>query len=251
MLGNGQFNHKPIYTVKALRLRCFHNESDIFPSGFLQRFINLENLMVTCSSFTEIFSRSFGTGNSETTMKLRRLVLVELHCLVLICEDKSEMQFSFQNLEVFEVYKCFILRTIVPSSVQFVNLERLRVGFCVRLENVMSSSIASNLPKLKRLLIDNCETIEEIVASDKEHDDGEIAFMKLEYLRLYNLPQLRRFYKGRYNLKFPMLQKLFVHKCDMIETFSYGVLNAPKLREVYVTLVQKVHGVGMVTLILQ
>ncbi|KAK2422984.1 disease resistance protein UNI [Trifolium repens] len=99
----------------------------------------------------------------------------------------------------------------------------------------MLSSIATNLPKLRRLIIDNCETIKEIVASDKENDAGELAFMKLEFLRLYNLPQLRSFYKGRYNLKFPMLQKLFVAKCDMIETFSYVVLNAPKLRAVYLT----------------
>ncbi|PNY14259.1 disease resistance protein [Trifolium pratense] len=144
MLCNDQLNHRPIYTVKALRLRCFHNETDQFPSGFLQRFINLENLMVTCSSFTEIFSSgSFGTDHSGTTMKLRKLVLVELHNLQFICEEKSEMQFAVQNLE------------------------------------------------------------------------------------------LRSFYKGGYSLNFPMLQKLYVGKCDMIETFSDGVLNAPKLRAVY------------------
>jgi hypothetical protein len=88
------------------------------------------------------------------------------------------------------------------------------VGFCVGLENIMSSSIATNLPKLRRLIIDNRETIEEIVASDKENDAGEIAFMKLEFLQFYNLPQLRSFYKGRDSLKFQLLQN--VHK--------YGVL---------------------------
>jgi hypothetical protein len=124
MLCNCQLNHRLIYTVKALRLRCFHNKSDVFPSSFLQRFINLEDLMVSCSSFTEIFSSgSFHTGDSETTMKLRSLLLVELHSLEFICEDKSEMQFAVQNLVVFEVFKCPILRTIFPSSVRFENLE--------------------------------------------------------------------------------------------------------------------------------
>jgi hypothetical protein len=88
------------------------------------------------------------------------------------------------------------------------------VGFCVGLENIMSSSIATNLPKLRRLIIDNRETIEEIVASDKENDAGEIAFMKLEFLQFSNLPQLRSVYKGRDSLKFQRLQN--VHK--------YGVL---------------------------
>jgi hypothetical protein len=235
MLCNSQFNHRPIYTVKDLRLRCFHNESDIFPYSFLQRFINLEKLMVTCSSFTEIFfSESFSTGHFETTMKLRELVLVELHNLEFICGNNSEMQFAVQNLEIFEVFKCSILRNIVPSSVRFEKLERVRVAFCVGLENIMSSLTATNLPNLQTLSIDNCEAIEEIVASDKENVAGELGFLKLKYLRLHNLPHLRSFYKGKYSLKFPLLTKLFVVNSNMMETFSNGVLHAPKLRAVRV-----------------
>jgi len=236
MLWNSQFNHRPIYTVKDLRLRCFHNESDIFPYSFLQRFINLENLTVTCSSFTKIFSSgSVGTRHSDTTMKLKSLVLIELHKLEFICGDHSEMQFSLQNLELFEVFKCSRLRHIVPSSVLFENLVHLRGAFCNGLKNILSSLTATNLPNLETLSIDHCEAIEEIVASDKENDAGELGFLKLKYLRLYNLPHLRSFYKGRYNLKFPLLTKLFVVNCNMMETFSNGVLNAPKLRAVRVS----------------
>jgi len=111
----------------------------------------------------------------------------------------------------------FILRSIVLSSARFEKLERVTVAFCDGLENILSSSIATNLPKLRKLIIDNCEMIEVIVVSDKENDAGELAFLKLEFLRLYNLPHLRSFYKGSYNLKFPLLQKLVVGKCDMIE----------------------------------
>lgn len=82
----------------------------------------------------------------------------------------------------------------------------------------MSSSTATNLPKLRELFIDNCEKIEGIVASDNENDAGELAFVKLEHLQLHNLPQLRSFYKGRYSLKFPLLQKLIVVKCHMTKT---------------------------------
>ncbi|GAU28413.1 hypothetical protein TSUD_54650 [Trifolium subterraneum] len=91
MLCNGQLNNEPIYTVKDLSLRCFHDVSDKFPSGFVQRFINLENLEVSCSSFTEVLlSESFGIGHSETTMKLRRLKLDGLPNLKFICREKFE-----------------------------------------------------------------------------------------------------------------------------------------------------------------
>ena len=234
MLCSGQLNNESIYTVKALRLRCFHDESEKFPTGFLQRFINLENLKVSCSSFTGIFSSgSFGTEHSERKMKLRRLVIVELNNLEFICEEKSEMH-VLQDIEILAVSKCSRLKSIVPSSILFGNLEHLEVRYCAGLENIMKSSVVINIQKLRKLCIHDCEKIEEIIASDDESDASELAFMKLKYLKLINLPRLRSFCKGKYSLKFPLLKKLFVVDCPMMETFSHGVSNAPKLREVHV-----------------
>ncbi|GAU28414.1 hypothetical protein TSUD_54660 [Trifolium subterraneum] len=234
MLCNGQLNDEPIYAVKDLRLRCFHDESDKFPSGFLQRFINLKNLKVTCSSFTEIFKGYVCTGHSETTMKLRSLVLVKLHNLKFICEEKSEVQPILQNIENLIVYRCSRLNNIVPSSVLFENLEQLEVGHCAGLQNIVKSSTATSLQKLRKLCIDGCERIEEIVESNDENDASELAFMKLEYLRLSNLPKLRSFCKGRHGFRFPLMQKFFVIDCPTMETFAHGVLSAPKLRAVHV-----------------
>ncbi|KAK2368447.1 putative disease resistance protein [Trifolium repens] len=234
MLCSGQLNDESLYKVKALCLQCFHDESDKFPSDFLQRFINLENLKMSCSSFTEIFSSgSFGTGLSETKVKLTKLVLVELNNLEFICKEKYEVQ-VLQNIEILEVSKCSRLKNIVPSSVLFGNLEKLMVSYCAGLENIMKSSVINNIQKLRILCIDGSEKIEEIIASDNENDASELAFMKLEYLRLDNLPKLRSFCKGKHSFKFPLLQRLLVIECPMMETFSHGVLNAPKLRAVHV-----------------
>ncbi|WJX68005.1 hypothetical protein P8452_52419 [Trifolium repens] len=234
MLCSGQLNDEPIYKVKALCLQCFHDESDKFPSDFLERFINLENLKMSCSSFTEIFSSgSFGTGHSETKVKLRKLVLVELKNLEFICKEKSEVQI-LQNIEMLRVSKCSRLKNIVPSSVLFGNLEQLMVSNCAGLENIMKSSVINNIQKLRILCIDGCEKIEEIIASDDENDASELAFMKLEYLQLDNLPKLRSFCKGKHSFKFPLLQRLLVIDCPMMETFSHGVLDAPRLRAVHV-----------------
>ncbi|CAJ2659434.1 unnamed protein product [Trifolium pratense] len=235
MLCNGQLNDEPIYTVKDLTLRCFHDLSDKFPAGFLQRFINLENLAVSCSSFTEVlFSESVGTGHSETTIKLRRLELRRLPNLKFICSEKSEGQLVLQNMEYFYVHLCSTLKNIFPSSVVFENLLKLKVSNCAGLENILKSSTATSLPKLIELQIYGCEKIEEIVASDDENDASELAFMKLENLILVNLPSLRSFCKGRHDFKFPLLSYLVVKDCPMMETFSNGVLNVPRLRRVYV-----------------
>ncbi|XP_045802776.1 uncharacterized protein LOC123896436 [Trifolium pratense] len=111
---------------------------------------------------------------------------------------------------------------------------KLKVKSCAGLENIMKSSVVNNIQKLKILCIDYCEKIEEIIASDDENDDFELAFMKLEHLQLINLPRLRSFCKGRHSFKFPLLKTLSVIDCPMMETFSHGVLYAPKLRTVRV-----------------
>ncbi|XP_045802773.1 uncharacterized protein LOC123896433 [Trifolium pratense] len=232
VLCNGQLNDEPIYTVKDLSLRCFHDVSGKFLSGFLQRFINLENLEVTCSSFTEVLlSESFGIGHSETTIKLRRLELRLLPNLKFICR---EGQLVLQNMEYLYVYVCSTLKNIFPSSVVFENLQKLKVSNCAGLENILKSSTATSLPKLRKLCIYGCEKIEEIVASDDENDASELAFMKLETQLLRKLPRLRSFCKGRHDFKFPLLNRLWVVDCPMMETFSNGVLNVPRLRRVHV-----------------
>ncbi|CAJ2659424.1 unnamed protein product [Trifolium pratense] len=235
MLCNGQLNDVPIYTVKDLSLRCFHDVSDKFPSVFLQRFVNLENLEVSCSSFTEVLSsESFGIGYFETTMKLRRLKLDRLPNLKFICREKSEVQLVLQNMEYLFVYLCSTLKNLFPCSVVFENLQELKVFNCAGLENILKSSTATSLQKLRKLHIYGCEIIEEIVSSDDENDTSELAFMQLEHLHLSNLPRLRSFCKGRHDFKFPQLRYLVVKDCPMMETFSHGVLNVPRLRRVHV-----------------
>ncbi|KAK2423025.1 disease resistance protein UNI [Trifolium repens] len=126
------------------------------------------------------------------------------------------------------------LKSLVPSSVLFGNLEQLMVSYCDGLENIMKSSVVNNIQKLRIFYIDGCEKIEEIIASDDENDASEIAFMKLEHLHLSNLPRLRSFCMGKHGFKFPQLQYLLVEDCPVMESFSHGVLYAPKLRAVHV-----------------
>ncbi|CAJ2659414.1 unnamed protein product [Trifolium pratense] len=235
MLCNGQLNDELIYKVTDLLLRCFHDESDKFPSGFLQRFVNLKKLKVTCSSFTNILSGSECDGHSETIMKLRILVLVELNDLEFICEENSEVLPILQNIETLSVHRCSRLKNVIPSSVLFENLDQLLVFNCAGLKNILKSSTTVGLQKLRKLCIDGCEKIEEIVASDDDNDASELAFMKLEYLWLNKLPCLKSFCKGRHGFKFPLLKSLFVIDCPMMETFSHGVLDAAKLTKVRVT----------------
>ncbi|KAK7256985.1 hypothetical protein RIF29_30636 [Crotalaria pallida] len=96
---NGEHYDDNLYVVKALSLRCFHDELDNFPIDFLQRFTYLEKLQVACSCFKH---------------------------LEYLWEEKSEIQLILPNIKTMEVYSCSKLTNVVrfSSSQQFQNLDK-------------------------------------------------------------------------------------------------------------------------------
>ncbi|CAL0303672.1 unnamed protein product [Lupinus luteus] len=223
-----------LYAVKSLCLQCFHDELDRFPTSFLQRFTNLENLTVASSDFTEIFSsENVGLG---PIMNLKTLSLDELSELESLCKGECEMNPILQNIETLKFSSCLRLANVVPSSSsqQFQNLDELWVGKCSELVNIIPSAAARSFIKLRKFIIYDCEMVEEIVAREDDSGESEIAFKKLEHLELINLSTLTSFCKDNFIFKFPLLQTLFVMECPRMETFSHGILTAPKLRNVIV-----------------
>ncbi|KAE9590560.1 hypothetical protein Lal_00022949 [Lupinus albus] len=217
------------HRVKSLRLQCF-DKSDEFPSNFLQRFTNLEKLTLFSCPFESISHIDLVEENN----KLKCLRINSLGNLEYICEEETQMEQILQELETLEVFHCSSLKTVAPSFVLFENLDTLWLYNCASLVTIISSSTARSLPKLRRLWINNCKMVEEIVVNDDDEDDaGEIAFMKLEVLQFRSLPKLTSFCNGNLMFKFPLLRSLFLIECPTMEIFSQGISRAPLLRHVY------------------
>ncbi|KAG4938118.1 hypothetical protein JHK84_044369 [Glycine max] len=117
---------------------------------------------------------------------------------------------------------------LVPCTMSFSNLTKLKVKSCNSLLCLFTSSTAKNLAQLQKMKIKFCESIKEIVSKegDESHED-EITFPQLNCLVLKDLPVLRSFYEG--SLSFPSLEKLSVIKCHGMETLCPGTLKADKL----------------------
>lgn len=75
----------------------------------------------------------------------------------------------------------------------------------------------------------------EIITHMGDEKNDRVVFGQLEYIGLHCLPSITGFYLGDYTTDFPALEQVFVRQCPKMNTFSKGVVNAPKLKSVQTT----------------
>lgn len=238
VIRHGQFQAEFFSKLQVLELTCFPNDYSAFPSHFLQRFPNLESLLVSNASFEEIVLHEETDGeekHARVLEQLRELELSKLPKLMHLSREDSQPCPVFQNLITLKVLECSGLKILVPFSVSFECLMTLEVSKCHRLINLMTSSTAKCLMQLTRLSITECEMIEHIIGKEENDAENEVIFHNLECLRLHCLPSLTSFYFGNCGLMFPSLEKVFVRECAKMEIFSEGITSTPKLKRVLLT----------------
>ncbi|MED6173508.1 hypothetical protein PIB30_060155 [Stylosanthes scabra] len=236
---HGQSYVNDLSKLEALRLQCFHDNSDAFPYELLQQLPNIEYLFVTCSSFKEIFCSESPNmiGISGILPHLKYLELFRLFNLNTIGLEHSWVDLIFKNLEELLIAHCHCLRSIVPSEASFCNLIELNIFECNGLVNLFTPSTSRTMHQLKNMSIRDCISLEEIVSKEteesSEHVEEEIiVFHKLKTLSLSSLPKLGRFYNGNIALKFPSLENFSLINCPMMESFCAGSVSVNRWTEV-------------------
>ncbi|XP_044477783.1 uncharacterized protein LOC123205052 isoform X5 [Mangifera indica] len=225
-----QFSKHQFSKVKFLKI--IKDESSNISIGILQRFNNLQKLVLQSSSYKEIFSCEKDEKDVSMLTQIKELKLWGLFNLEYMWKEKSHLDSILQNLEMLGVKFCHNLISIVSSSTTFENLITLRVSYCDGLINLVSSSTAKSLVRLEELSLSECKMMAEVVSSEGGTKAEEIVFDKLKLLSLYDLKNLTSFSSGNYVFKFPALKKLIVWECHNMKTFFEGVLSVPSLRKV-------------------
>ncbi|TMW85510.1 hypothetical protein EJD97_023035 [Solanum chilense] len=107
----------------------------------------------------------------------------------------------------------------LPTS-YLCKLEILQVENCSKLRNLMSQSVASALLNLRRLDIENCYSMEEVIREEEQLGEGMITFFPLlKELNLQTLPKLGHFFLTEHALKFPLLRDMKIFDCHEMKTF--------------------------------
>ena len=224
---NGQYPDNLFHNIKSLRLTLFQEQS-AFPSNFLERFINLEMLQISYSSFETILPWE----SAKMPTKIKELRLRALSELKYIWSLESQLDSLAQDLESLRIKDCSSLKRLAPSSISFHNLASLTVYQCHGMVNLVTSSTARTLVQLTDMIIDDCKMIEEIVTHEGDESEEEVSFSCLASLELRNLENLTSFCSKNFTFNFPSLERVVVENCLKMETFCPGALITPMLEVV-------------------
>ena len=209
------------------KLKCIDVELDdesttiLSLDDFLRRFHTMKVLKILGVDYLGEFKEKVENGMEVIIRKANK-------CYDLKHIFNQESSAIMNNLVILHVMRCDHLINLVPSLASFQNLTTLEVTHCNRLKNVLTSSIAKSLMRLRQMKIESCRMITEIVMAK----DDVIAFCELKELKLLNLKSLTSFCTSSCAFKFPSLERLLVDDCPSMKIFSGGELSTPKLQRV-------------------
>ncbi|XP_062021165.1 uncharacterized protein LOC133737671 [Rosa rugosa] len=169
-----------------------------------------------------------GISNRHRDGSLPHMRTLRLHGMEKLMRlwDTQPAGQQFPKLEILEVKFCG-LNNLELSSLPFQNLTSLEVTFCWRLQYLTTYSVAGSAKQLKKLKVDECKSMKQILASEGIGEDDsncEILFEQLQHLELSDLVDLERFCSNNCTVKVPKLGTLEVNWCSIKLKVSSGIL---------------------------
>ncbi|KAK7246197.1 hypothetical protein RIF29_41057 [Crotalaria pallida] len=205
----------PRLTIKSINniMICFHaRDSDsITTKGIPRRdsMLNIEDIYLENLGIESVFVMEglllINEQQGQLTSRLERLRIFDLCELRYICKGGPQQCLSFQNLRELSVIDCGKLRCI------------------------FSVSIARSLPQLERLMIENCNELEQMVEEEEDHmllrqqhyysHNNNVCFPKLESIMIWECNQLKYLFSISHSQpnEFPKLESLDIREASQLE----------------------------------
>ncbi|KAK9218725.1 hypothetical protein WN943_007362 [Citrus x changshan-huyou] len=222
------------------------NNIVIFPQLQYLKMYDLENLTSFCTGDLDILELP-----SLKELRISRCSEFMVRCTNILTKkfvDESTTILSLddflQRLHTMRVLQiegsdAWLSKEMVENGME--NLATLEISYCNGLKNLLTSSIAKTLVRLREMTIESCVTITEIVLAEDAAKDEVVAFSELRELKLLKMQNLTSFSTGNYVFKFPSLERLLVDDCPNMKIFSGGELSTPMLHKVHLRIWHEEH----------
>ncbi|KAK9041416.1 hypothetical protein V6N11_016518 [Hibiscus sabdariffa] len=153
-------------------------------------------------------------------------------------DEKGRVPLLFEKvilpeLEELEIGSMDNLERLWPDRLvehSFSKLTSIELGKCPKLFHAFPSSMLTRFERLDKLVIQDCETVEEIIfeseSESREEDETSctpspspqfIPFQCLTSLTLHDLPNLKSIHHKMHTIDWPSLKEMKVSGCDKVE----------------------------------
>ena len=184
--------------LETLTVSSCTNLTNIVPPNMLRTLRNLEELEIYhCDSLEVVFDFQW-TNNVEESREIPAAELISLE----LGNPKKLKHVS---------------STDTQGTITFAKLRTVEIQDCSSLKSVFPTSVAKTRMQLEKLKIEDCATVEEIVAKEEGIETTTLfVFPQLTTLTLRNLPELKSFYPAMHISEWPSLRRLDIKKCNKL-----------------------------------
>ncbi|KAL0005364.1 hypothetical protein SO802_012925 [Lithocarpus litseifolius] len=188
--------------LKNLTVSNFTNLTNVLPPNMLRTLQNLKYLKID------------SLGSIEEVFEIQRINNVE--------ETHDIAATQLKSLKLINLGKLKHVWSMDPQGIiTFAKLRKIEIRGCSSLKSVFPTSVAKALMQLEELEINDCATVEEIVAKEEGIETAtSFEFPRLIALTLKSLPELKCFYPGKHASDWQLLNKLTICICDKLKIYG-------------------------------
>ncbi|GKV01645.1 hypothetical protein SLEP1_g14184 [Rubroshorea leprosula] len=240
--GDDDVRNDIIFTkLKSLQLKCLPRLASFCLGNCNFEFSSLKDVIVMGCPNMMTF-----TGGEVSTPNLQKVKFTEDECVE--CWEgglNPTLQQLFtekvgyavvEHLTLSQFLELMGIRSKKPQEIlSFRWLCSLEICNCGDLRYLLTLSMALSVVSLKKMKVQNCELLEQVISEEGANLKDSIVFTKLNSLELKGLPRLEGFCLGNCNFEFTSLEDVIVMTCPYMMTFAGGEVSTPKLHKVKLT----------------
>ncbi|KAI7725947.1 hypothetical protein M8C21_004522, partial [Ambrosia artemisiifolia] len=153
-----------------------------------------------------------------------------LHELVIAkCSSMTEV-FECESINNVDEGGAPLRNVTVVVVPQLNNLKSLSISECDRLPHIFTFSTLGTLHHLKELKVNSCQAMQVIVKQENGTSSDCVVLPRLETLELDDLPNLKAFFLGMNDFRWPSLDNVLIEDCPELMMFTSGQSTTPKLK---------------------
>ncbi|GLU09192.1 hypothetical protein SLE2022_260650 [Rubroshorea leprosula] len=240
--GDDDVQNDIIFTkLKSLQLKCLPRLASFCLGNCNFEFSSLEDVIVMGCPNMMTFS-----GGEVSTPNLQKVKFTEdegVECWEGGFNPTIQQLFAekvgyavVEHLTLSQFLELMGIRSKKPQEIlNFRWLCSLEICNCGNLRYLLTLSMALSLVSLKRMKVQNCALLEQVISEEGANLKDGIVFTKLKSLELKGLLRLEGFCLGNCNFEFTSLEDVIVMACPYMMTFSGGEVSTQKLHKVKLT----------------